>query len=140
MGIFDRFKSKSTSVNQQNSAQAPQKIAMPWQPLIRPDQIKYLLNHSYDQRVLVFKHSTRCIISSMVLRAIESSAEQLAELGSWQYLDLIEYRECSNQVAKQFGVVHQSPQLIVLKNGAVLWEASHQSISPETILAALTSA
>ncbi|HBB48360.1 MAG TPA: bacillithiol system redox-active protein YtxJ [Flavobacteriaceae bacterium] len=139
MGIFDRFKSNHESTKQEKGGQTKAVISMPWAVLIRPDQINDLLNQSHEQTVLVFKHSTRCIISSMVLRALESNADQLSGLGNWYYLDLIANRACSNQVAQQLGVIHQSPQLIILKDGAVVWEASHQSISPETILAVLTS-
>ncbi len=140
MGIFDRFKSGNESTNQPSSGPTTAKQAIEWQQLISVDQITDLLDQSHEQTVFIFKHSTRCIISSMVLRDLESCADQLSEKGSWQFLDLIAYRECSNQVADQFGVVHQSPQMIVLKNGSVIWEASHQSISAETILAALASA
>lgn len=140
MGIFDRFKSKSESKNKDGASQAEANTPMPWHPLMRADQINDLLDLSHEKTVLIFKHSTRCIISSMVLRALESNADQLADLGSWHYLDLIANRDCSNQVATQLGVVHQSPQLIVLKEGSVFWEASHQSISPESILAALAIA
>lgn len=140
MGIFDRFKSRNESTNQPDSVQTKAKQSLHWEPLISADQITDLLGQSHEQTVFIFKHSTRCIISSMVLRDLESNADQLSEKGSWQYLDLIAYRECSNQVAEQLGVVHQSPQMIVLKNGSVIWEASHQSISTETILAALASA
>ena len=112
---------------------------MPWHPLMRADQINDLIDLSHEKTVFIFKHSTRCIISSMVLRALESNADQLSHLGSWHYLDLIANRGCSNEVATVLDVVHQSPQLIVLNEGSVLWEASHQSISPESILAALAS-
>ena len=134
MGIFNRFKSKGTSQNSDNANQNRSKSSISWRPLTRTDQLADILNLSYEQTVLVFKHSTRCIISSMVLRSLESSSEELSTLGAWYYLDLIANRECSNEVAEQFGVVHQSPQLIIIKNGTVVWDASHQAISPEAVL------
>lgn len=140
MGIFDRFKSRSESNQQHGTSQAKANSSLPWQPLVRPEQITDLIDLSHEKTVLIFKHSTRCIISSMVLRSLESNADQLSHLGSWHYLDLIANRDCSNEVATVLDVVHQSPQLIVLNERTVLWEASHQSISPESILAALASA
>ena len=140
MGIFDRFISRSESKNKDGVSQEKVNTPMPWHPLMRADQIKDLIDLSHEKTILIFKHSTRCIISSMVLRALESNADQLSPLGSWHYLDLIANRDCSNEVATVLDVVHQSPQLIVLNEGTVLWAASHQSISPESILAALASA
>ena len=140
MGIFDRFKSNREAVKQEEGEQAFTKVSMSWNPLLRSDQIPDLMNQSHDKPVLIFKHSTRCIISAMVLRGLEAKAEKLAELGHWYYLDLIANRDCSNKIAQELKVVHQSPQLIIVRNGAVLWDASHQAITPETILDALANA
>ncbi|NBT87025.1 MAG: bacillithiol system redox-active protein YtxJ [Flavobacteriaceae bacterium] len=140
MGIFDRFKSNREAVKQEEGEQAFAKVSLPWNPLLRADQIPGLMNQSHDKPILIFKHSTRCIISAMVLRELEANAEKLTELGHWYYLDLIANRDCSNKIAQELKVVHQSPQLIIVRNGAVLWDASHQAITPETILDALTSA
>lgn len=137
MGIFNRFKSKSNSQNTKNAEQDVTKSVMSWHPLTQADQLLDLLNLSHKQTVLVFKHSTRCIISSMVLRSLESNSEELSAVGAWYYLDLIAYRECSNQIAEQLGVVHQSPQLIIIENGSVVWDESHQAISPEAVLMAM---
>jgi len=140
MGIFDRFKSNREAVKQEEGEQAFAKVSLPWNPLLRADQIPGLMNQSHDKPILIFKHSTRCIISAMVLRELEANAEKLTELGHWYYLDLIANRDCSNKIAQELKVVHQSPQLIIVRNGVVLWDASHQAITPETILDALTSA
>jgi bacillithiol system protein YtxJ len=140
MGIFDRFKSNREAVKQEEGERAFAKVSLPWNPLLRADQIPDLMNQSHDKPVLIFKHSTRCIISAMVLRGLEAKAEKLAELGHWYYLDLIANRDCSNKIAQELKVVHQSPQLIIVRNGAVLWDASHQAITPETILDALANA
>ncbi len=140
MGIFDRFKSNRQSIKQEDVQEFSTKVSMPWSPLVRADQISDLINQSHDRPVLIFKHSTRCIISTMVLRELEAKAQILAELGYWYYLDLIANRDCSNKVSQDLNVVHQSPQLIILRNGVVQWYASHQAISPETILDALASA
>jgi len=139
MGIFDRFKSNREAVKQEEGEQAFAKVSLPWNPLLRADQIPGLMNQSHDKPILIFKHSTRCIISAMVLRELEANAEKLTELGHWYYLDLIANRDCSNKIAQELKVVHQSPQLIIVRNGVVLWDASHQAITPETILDALAN-
>lgn len=140
MGIFDRFKSNRESLKQEEATQDSIKVSVPWNPLMRSDQITDLINQSHDKPVMIFKHSTRCIISAMVLRGLEAKAQKLAELGHWYYLDLIANRDCSNKVAQDLQIVHQSPQLIILRNGVVVWDASHQAISPEAILNALANA
>ena len=139
MGIFDRFKSNREAVKQEEGEQAFAKVSLPWNPLLRADQIPGLMNQSHDKPILIFKHSTRCIISAMVLRELEANAEKLTELGHWYYLDLIANRDCSNKIAQELKVVHQRPQLIIVRNGVVLWDASHQAITPETILDALAN-
>ena len=109
MGIFDRFKSNRQSIKQEDVQEFSTKVSMPWSPLVRADQIPDLINQSHDRPVLIFKHSTRCIISTMVLRELEAKAQILAELGHWYYLDLIANRDCSNKVSQDLNVVHQSP-------------------------------
>jgi bacillithiol system protein YtxJ len=75
---------------------------------------------------LVFKHSTRCSISSMA----KSRFERSFDLNDVQvfYLDLIKYKSISNQLAADFNVVHQSPQLMLIQNGSCTYNASHNAI------------
>ncbi len=76
----------------------------------------------------IFKHSTHCPVSFAAKSRLELSWKFGVELPIY-YLDLIEYREISNQIASQFNVTHQSPQLIVIKDGKCIYHASHISIS-----------
>jgi len=106
---------------------------MSWQVFNSPNHWSELLAASEEQPQVLFKHSTRCSISSMVLNRFESSALfQNKELPCW-YLDLIAYRDLSNLIAQQTGVQHESPQCIVLKNGRVLYAESHGSIDAKMI-------
>lgn len=82
---------------------------------------------------LIFKHSTRCSISSMVLNRFEASAlYQSDELTCW-FLDLIAFRDLSNLIAGETQVWHESPQCIVIDKGKVIYAESHGSIDAKAI-------
>lgn len=85
---------------------------------------------SNGEGVLIYKHSTRCFISTMAQRRL---AEWDQEKMPIYYLDLLRYREVSNEVAKRYHVIHQSPQLILIKDGKRVADASHEGISADVI-------
>uniref|UniRef100_UPI0040486D4F bacillithiol system redox-active protein YtxJ n=1 Tax=Polaribacter sp. TaxID=1920175 RepID=UPI0040486D4F len=99
-----------------------------WIPLESLEQLEEIESFSIDNTVLVFKHSTRCGVSSMVKRQFEKSLDENTRQMKLYYLDLISYREISNEIASRFNIRHQSPQLLLLKNGKVIDHASHHSI------------
>ena len=147
MGFFDRFKAKynSGSHNESNSyhnqgRENHQMGQIEWEHLLRQDEFDSVLGESHDCPVLIFKHSTRCIISTMVLRSLEAQADRLNPLGAWYYLDLIAHRDYSNLIAQKLGINHESPQLIILHLGKVIWHDSHQGITPEAVMGALSTA
>ena len=86
---------------------------------------------------LIFKHSTRCSISLMAKRRFEMDWSELPDNLPLYYLDLIKYRDISNQIAEDFQVHHQSPQLLVIKDGECILDQSHSSISLEEALTVL---
>ncbi len=100
---------------------------VPWIPLISIEQLVELTEHSFEKSVLIFKHSTRCGISRSVLKQFEKEYDLDTQVDAY-YLDLLEYRPISSAIATQFMVEHQSPQLIVLKNGIAVHNASHSDI------------
>ncbi|MEZ5009190.1 MAG: bacillithiol system redox-active protein YtxJ [Chitinophagales bacterium] len=110
------------------------KSAFDWKELNSEEQFLDLLSNS-DQ-FAVFKHSTRCSISSMAKNRLESNWD-LDENTPLYYLDLIQYRNISNLIAEKTGVVHQSPQLILFKNGKAVYNASHSGISVDQVKAAV---
>ena len=114
-------------------------VQIAWQHLSRQDEFDSVLGESHDRPVLIFKHSTRCIISTMVLRSLEAQADRLNPLGAWYYLDLIAHRDYSNLIAQELGINHESPQLIILHSGKVIWHESHQGITPEAVMGALST-
>jgi bacillithiol system protein YtxJ len=109
---------------------------MNWNELTSLEQLDAIVNESMQQPVVIFKHSTRCSISSMALDRLERSWDNGEDLKPY-YLDLIQYRDVSNQIVDKFGVMHQSPQVIILKDGQVIYDNSHMGISYQSILNAV---
>ena len=91
-------------------------------------QIEELIALSKLKPVLLFKHSTRCGISSMVLKRFESKIKKSENVFGYYYLELLQYRNISNFIVQKFNIPHQSPQLIVIKNGTVVDYNSHYGI------------
>lgn len=101
-------------------------------PLENEVQLDELIRKSVSNRVLLFKHSTRCIVSKMVWKQFTNEFKVTQEIDLY-YLDLLSYRSLSNAVAERFGVVHQSPQLLVIQDGVVVYHASHESIDAKRL-------
>ena len=100
---------------------------VPWKEITTEAQIAKVVEFSHEKPQLIFKHSTRCSISTMAKSRLEREWN-LKNVEPW-YLDLIAYRNVSNAIASQLGVHHESPQVILLKNGLVVHDSSHNSIS-----------
>jgi len=80
---------------------------------------------------IIFKHSTRCSISMMAKKRFEMDSDELPSDISLYFLDLIKYRDLSNKIAHDFQVYHQSPQLLLIKDGECILDQSHGQISIE---------
>lgn len=100
-----------------------------WKVIKSEEDLDSAIEQSKTKKVAIFKHSTRCFISKTVLKNFENEVDQSEKDVSYYFLDLLAHRDISNKIASDFGVHHQSPQLIVLENGKVVNDASHQSIS-----------
>ena len=109
---------------------------MEWTQLTSLNQLEKIKEESKDRHVVIFKHSTSCYISKMVLNGFESNLpyDQLNDAYSFYFLDLIKYRSVSNKIAEDFNVRHESPQLIVIKDSIAVHNSSHSSISVEEML------
>lgn len=100
-----------------------------WKALTDINQLEDIVSDSYEKPIVIFKHSIRCGISSMVKYQLEEQWN-LSDLNfDFYYLDLITYRPISNDIAKRFKVVHQSPQIIIIKDGQAIFDTSHHMIS-----------
>lgn len=125
MGFFSSSKPKET---------------LPWIQLESLEQLEEVVKTTNETPILLFKHSTRCSISSMALHSFErdwSTGDSLCKL---YFLDLLAHRPVSNEIAAITGVQHQSPQAIVLKGSEVVYEATHSSISARSIESILRKA
>lgn len=124
MGILDNL------FNKEKKEPAEQETSTPWIDLNEMEQLDKIEKISEEKTVAILKHSTRCGVSRMVLRMFESDYN-LEENGPVKlyFLDLITHRDISNEIAERFKVRHESPQLIVIKNGEVVHHSSHQGIS-----------
>ncbi len=103
-----------------------------WNQLLTIDQLNTLTNESHNQPVVIFKHSTRCSISRMALKQFEREFNNEDKVTPY-FLDLIENRDVSNEIATKFMVTHQSPQILVIKDGKSIYDASHSDISADKI-------
>lgn len=109
------------------------KNVFPWIPLKSLDQLNLAFENSLEKPFLLFKHSTRCSISSMVITRFQNNWSAEKNLCDLYYIDLIEFRSISNEIEKLTGVIHQSPQVIVIKNKKVVYEDSHTAINASEI-------
>ncbi len=100
---------------------------MNWNALTNLQQLEAIVEESSKNPVLIFKHSTRCSISRFVLKQFEKEFD-LEEKIKPYFLDLLEHRDVSNEIALTFGVQHQSPQILLIKNGVAVYDTSHDDI------------
>ncbi|MDH7914006.1 bacillithiol system redox-active protein YtxJ [Winogradskyella sp. SYSU M77433] len=109
------------------SSEPKEEKILPWIALNSIDQLDIIEEKSKGKTQLIFKHSTRCGISRMVMNQFVA-AYDLDLNTDLYYLDLLSYREVSNEVGYKFQVMHESPQLLVIRNGVVVAHASHGGI------------
>ncbi|MEM9671753.1 MAG: bacillithiol system redox-active protein YtxJ [Cyclobacteriaceae bacterium] len=103
---------------------------MNFTPLTTIEQVDEIKGNSNQRPVIIYKHSTRCGISSVVLSRLERSW-QPAEMqaADFYFLDLISFRQVSQSVADTFGIRHESPQVLLISEGKCVYDASHMMIS-----------
>ena len=122
MGFFDKiFKTE-------NNNDQPEKVPVPWIQLTQMETLEEIAEDSSNQPIAILKHSTSCGISRMVLRQFEQNYNIDPTSVKLYFLDLLSYRDISNKIALRFNVPHQSPQLIVIKDGKSVYDASHSDI------------
>ncbi len=104
---------------------------MQWISLNDLNQINEIKNaEGYS---LIFKHSTRCSISMMAKRNFELNWDVIPENTTLYFLDLISHRDISAYIAETFQVHHESPQVLLIKNGECILDLSHSDISAEEV-------
>lgn len=105
-----------------------------WNELTDLVQLDEIIAISNEKPVAIFKHSTRCSISRMALKQFENEFN-ISDKVTPYFLDLIAHRDISNEIANRFGVTHQSPQLILIKEGKAIYNVSHSDIDAESLKA-----
>lgn len=127
MGLFDKiFKSEQDIAKEEIKK-------VPWHEIQDMETLDEIVETSMKQPVAILKHSTSCGISRMVLRQFEQNFDMKEEQVKLFYLDLLKHRDISNKIASKFNVPHESPQIIVLKEGKVVYDASHSEINTEKL-------
>ena len=104
---------------------------MNWLALTEISQLDKIPDESNERSIVIFKHSTRCSISHMAKGRLDRS-EGVFEI-PFYYLDLIAYRDISNQIADKFQIHHESPQVLIIRKGECVYAESHSGIMIEEI-------
>ncbi len=105
---------------------------MNWIELSDIAQLNEIYTNSYQKTAVIFKHSTRCSVSSMVLHRLEKTA--IPSDIDFYFLDLIKHRDISNMIAEKYSVYHESPQVLIIKDGECVYDESHNGIYMDDIL------
>lgn len=101
---------------------------MAWIALQHLQQLTQIEEASVLKPQIIFKHSTRCSVSVMIKNRLEK--ENFDEIDAdFYYLDLLNHRAISNNIAERFNVYHESPQILVIKNAACVYDESHLAIT-----------
>ena len=123
MGLFD-------SLFGSNSGQTRNvKNEVPWIPLVSVGQLEEIVQLSDQKTQIIFKHSTTCGISRMVMNTFENAYDFAKDQVDLYFLDLHGFREVSNETAIRFQIQHQSPQLLIIKEGKLIAHSSHGGIT-----------
>lgn len=104
-----------------------------WNPITTTQDVLTIIENSVEKPQIIFKDSVTCGISAYAKERLVTGNDLLIAKADFNYLDLLSYRSVSNFIADELNVIHQSPQIIVLKNKEVVYRVSHHSIQPEEI-------
>ncbi len=124
MSLFDKIFGGSEEENKDS------KIG--WRQLTDLGQLNEILEISNEKPVVIFKHSSRCSVSRMALRNFESEFDLEGKVTPY-FLDLLNHRDISNEIASKFEVEHQSPQLLLISKEKCIYDASHNAIEVESL-------
>ena len=100
-----------------------------WKTLDNIEQLDSIQEESSTKPTVIFKHSTRCGISLHAKHKLESDWSFEERELNFYYLDLLKHRDISNEIARRFNIIHQSPQVIILMQGKAIFDTSHNAIS-----------
>lgn len=107
--------------------------AINWRNLKSQEDLETWNDYSFQQPVMIFKHSTRCSISSMAKNRLERGWNYTDDQVIPLFIDLLAHRDISNDVASFYGITHESPQILIIRNGTCIYSSSHGGIDPSSI-------
>lgn len=106
---------------------------MNWKPITSVNDVNDITERSHGVPCMIFKHSTSCPISSIAKMRMEGSWDFTPEEMEVYYLDLLRYRDISRFIADHFAVHHESPQVLLIRDGICTYDNSHLDISVEEL-------
>ncbi|MDQ3073551.1 MAG: bacillithiol system redox-active protein YtxJ [Bacteroidota bacterium] len=109
---------------------------MKWNRIASGTELNNVSSFSHEQPVLLFKHSNRCSISAAALARLERGLDDATEMKPF-LVDVIGQRPISGEIAERLHIEHQSPQVLVIRNGECIYSASHFGIQPDDLKEAL---
>ena len=98
------------------------------------EALESLIERSQQQPVVIFKHSLTCPISASAFQQMTGYPGDVA------LVEVQRARSLSNEIEKRLGIRHESPQVIVLSNGQVVWDASHFKVTADAVAEAVSQA
>ncbi len=120
--------------NTLNKNQGSELMRTHWVEITSTDAIERIIHRSNRKPQFIFKHSTRCPVSSQAYSEVSSVTDAICDDVEINYVDVISYRAVSREIAKLLDIEHESPQIILVENNKVVWNASHFDIEAEAIL------
>ena len=98
------------------------------------NDVGQIFERSSEKPQLIYKHSNSCSICWFAKSEIEAASDSIQELADLHFINVVKFRQISNLIAVKSGIIHQSPQVLIIQNGKVVWNASHGRIRGHTIL------
>ncbi len=109
-----------------------------WNTISAPSDFKSITDRSEERPQLIYKHSNRCSVCFVAKGNLEQASEQILEKADMHYLDVVKNRSASDSIASKLNIRHESPQVILLDQGEVIWHGSHGEIEGEKVLEQLS--
>lgn len=100
-----------------------------WNKLSDIDEFQSILKRSNEKPQLIYKHSPSCSVSFLSKQDLDANTKKLAELADLHIVNVIGYRELSRGIASELNIRHESPQVLLVKNGEVVWHGSHWQVN-----------
>jgi bacillithiol system protein YtxJ len=105
-----------------------------WEMISDPSQVALIIEASKEKPQLIYKHSHRCSVCFVAKGDLEMASDKIKKHADMNFVNVVRSRGASNEIASELEVRHESPQVILVDNGKVVWQGSHGSINADVIL------